>query len=128
MEEQARSHEYAVEPGKGIDEVGKVENRGIDQIPDIERHSNPKNLAAAFVAVQFSFVIIIFGSFPITWGLGWWATMAAVTVGLAIGSVLIAFTSLTGPLTGTNQSVTSGAFFGVQGRLIGSAISLLIDV
>ncbi len=128
MEEQARSREYAVEPGKGVDEVGKVENRGIDQIPDVERHSNPKNLAAAFVAVQFSFVIIIFGSFPITWGLGWWATVAAVTVGLAIGSVLIGFTSLTGPLTGTNQSVTSGAFFGVQGRLIGSAISLLIDV
>jgi len=128
MAEQARSHEYAVEQGKGIDEVGKVENRGIDQIPEIERHSNPKNLAAAFIAVQFSFVIIIFGSFPITWGLGWWATMAAVTVGLAIGSVLIALISLSGPLTGTNQSVTSGAFFGVQGRLIGSAISLLIDV
>jgi purine-cytosine permease-like protein len=128
MEEQARSHEYAVEAGKGVDAVGKVENRGIDQIPDVERHSSPKNLAAAFVAVQFSFVIVIFGSFPITWGLGWWATMAAVTVGLVIGSALIALTSLTGPLTGTNQSVTSGAFFGVQGRLIGSGISLLIDV
>jgi purine-cytosine permease-like protein len=128
MAEQARSREYAVAPGQGIDDVGKVENRGIDHIPDIERHSNPKNMAAAFVAVQFSFVIVIFGSFPITWGLGWWATMGAVTVGLLVGSLLIAWTSLSGPLTGTNQSVTSGAFFGVQGRLIGSAISILIDV
>jgi purine-cytosine permease-like protein len=128
MDDHARSNEYAVAPGKGIDAIGKVENRGIDQIPDVERHSSPKDLAAAFLSVQFSFVIIIFGSFPITWGLGWWATMGAVTVGLVIGSVLIAWTSLSGPLTGTNQSVTSGAFFGVQGRLIGSAISLAIDI
>jgi purine-cytosine permease-like protein len=120
--------EYVVPAGQGVDEVGKVETRGIDQIPDVERNSRPLNLAAAFISVQFSFVIIVFGSFPISWGLGWWSTMAAVTVGTIIGSIVLALIGLSGPLTGTNQSVTSGAFFGVHGRLIGTAIALFIDI
>lgn len=128
MQQSRASGEYTVAPGEGIDEVGKVETRGIDQIPDIERNSFPRNMAAAFASVQFSFVIIVFGSLPILWGLGWWSTFTAVTVGVAIGSVVIAVMALSGPLTGTNQSVSSGAYFGVKGRLIGSAIALFIDI
>jgi purine-cytosine permease-like protein len=120
--------EYTVAPGQGVDSVGKVETRGIDQIPEVERNSYPRNMAAAFASVQFSFVIIVFGSLPILWGLGWWSTLTAVTVGVAIGSVVIAIMALSGPLTGTNQSVSSGAYFGVKGRLIGSAIALFIDI
>ncbi|MGH2513392.1 MAG: purine-cytosine permease family protein [Candidatus Limnocylindrales bacterium] len=128
MQPNQTSGEYSVAPGQGVDAFGKVETRGIDQIPDIERNSNPKNMAAAFAAVQFSFVIVVFGSLPILWGLGWWSTLTAVTVGVAIGSLVIAVMSLSGPLTGTNQSVSSGAYFGVKGRLIGSAIALFIDI
>jgi purine-cytosine permease-like protein len=120
--------EYTVAAGQGVDEIGRVETRGIDQIPDVERNSNPRNMAAAFASVQFSFVIIVFGSLPIIWGLGWWSTLTAVTVGVAIGSLVIAVMALSGPLTGTNQSVSSGAYFGVKGRLIGSAIALFIDI
>jgi purine-cytosine permease-like protein len=128
VQPQKAGGEYTVAPGEGIDEVGKVETRGIDQIPDVERNSNPKNMAAAFASVQFCFVIVVFGSLPILWGLGWWSTLTAVTVGVAIGSLVIAAMSLSGPLTGTNQSVSSGAYFGVKGRLIGSAIALFIDI
>lgn len=128
MSSNKTSEEYRVAPGQAIDEVGRVETRGIDQIPDVERNSNPRNMAAAFAAVQFSFVIIVFGQLPIIWGLGFWSTLAAVTVGVAIGSLMIAVMALSGPLTGTNQSVSSGAYFGVRGRLIGSAIALFIDI
>jgi hypothetical protein len=78
--------EYTVAPGEGVDAIGRVETRGIDQIPDVERNSNPRNMAAAFASVQFSFVIIVFGGLPIIWGLGWWSTMTAVTVGVAIAA------------------------------------------
>ncbi len=120
--------EYTVAPGQGIDQIGRVETRGIDQIPDVERNSNPRNMAAAFASVQFSFAIVFFGGLPILWGLGWWSTVAAITVGTAIGSLVIAVMALSGPLTGTNQSVSSGAYFGVRGRLIGSALALFIDI
>ncbi len=128
MQPNKTTGEYTVAPGEGIDAIGRVETRGIDQIPDVERNSNPRNMAAAFASVQFSFVIIVFGGLPIIWGLGWWSTLTAVTVGVAIGSLVIAVMALSGPLTGTNQSVSSGAYFGVKGRLIGSAIALFIDI
>jgi len=128
MQRKSASEEFMVAAGQGIDEIGRVETRGIDQIPEVERHSNPKNLAAAFISVQFSFVIVIFGALPIEWGLGWWPTVAVVTLGLAIGSLIIALMSLSGPRTGTNQSVSSGAYFGVWGRLIGSGLALFIDI
>jgi len=128
VQKQRASGEFTVAPGQGVDAVGKVETRGIDQIPDVERNSYPMNMAAAFASVQFSFVIVVFGSLPIIWGLGWWSTLTAVTAGCAIGSLVIALMALSGPLTGTNQSVSSGAYFGVKGRLIGSAIALFIDI
>ena len=128
MDVAPKSEEYSVAPGQGVDEVGKVETRGIDQIPEVERNSNPKNMAAAFAAVQFSFVIVVFGWLLVSFGLGFWSILTAVTVGVAIGSVVIAVMALSGPLTGTNQSVSSGAYFGVRGRLIGSAIALFIDI
>ena len=119
MDRNNQSGEYSVAAGQGVDAIGKVETRGIDQIPDVERNSNPKNMAAAFAAVQFSFVIVLFGGLIVSFGLGFWSTLTAVTVGVAIGSVIIAVMALSGPLTGTNQSVSSGAYFGVRGRLIG---------
>jgi purine-cytosine permease-like protein len=128
MEQALKSEEYSVAPGQGVDQVGKVETRGIDQIPDIERNSNPRNMAAAFASVQFCFAIVFFGWLLVSFGLGFWSILTAVTVGVAIGSVIIALMALSGPLTGTNQSVSSGAYFGVRGRLIGSAIALFIDI
>ena len=128
MNSSMKTTEYTVEVGKGVDQVGKVETRGIDQIPEVERNSNPRNMAAAFAAVQFSFVIVFFGWLLVSFGLGFWSILSAVTIGVAIGSLVIAVMALSGPLTGTNQSVSSGAYFGVRGRLIGSAIALFIDI
>ena len=128
MNSRTGSEEYSVAPGQGVDAIGKVETRGIDQIPDVERNSNPRNMAAAFASVQFCFAIVFFGWLLVSFGLGFWSILTAVTVGVSIGSVIIALMALSGPLTGTNQSVSSGAYFGVRGRLIGSAIALFIDV
>ena len=128
MDRNNQSEEYSVAAGQGVDAIGKVETRGIDQIPEVERNSNPKNMAAAFASVQFCFAIVLFGGLIVSFGLGFWSTLTAVTVGVAIGSVVIAIMALSGPLTGTNQSVSSGAYFGVRGRLIGSAIALFIDI
>ncbi|MFI5254162.1 MAG: purine-cytosine permease family protein [Candidatus Limnocylindrales bacterium] len=128
MQPNQATQEYTVAAGQGVDEVGKVETRGIDQIPESERKSNPRNMAAAFASVQFSIVIVFFGWLLVSFGLGFWSILTAVTVGVAIGSLVIAVMALSGPLTGTNQSVSSGAYFGVRGRLIGSAIALFIDV
>jgi purine-cytosine permease-like protein len=66
----------------------------------------------------------VFGWLPITFGLGWWSTVTASAAGLAIGTLATAPLALLGPRTGTNNTVSSGAHFGVTGRLIGSALTL----
>jgi purine-cytosine permease-like protein len=112
----------------GIDQVGAIETRGIDYIPPEERHSNARNLGWVMGAPEFAFGIMVFGSLPLAFGLGWWAAFAAITAGLLVGSVLFGPMAWIGPKTGTNNCVSSGAFFGITGRFIGSVITLFIGL
>ena len=51
-------------------------------------------------------------------------TVTASALGLALGTLITAPLALLGPRTGTNNTVSSGAHFGVTGRLVGSALTL----
>jgi purine-cytosine permease-like protein len=75
---------------------------------------------------QFGFGNMVFGSLGIVFGLSWWSTFTAVTAGVALGSLIFAGLAIQSPKTGTNNAVSSGAFFGVTGRYLGSLISLFI--
>jgi purine-cytosine permease-like protein len=79
-------------------------------------------------APQFGFGNMVFGSFGIVFGLSWWSTFTAVTAGAALGSLIFAGVAIQSPKTGTNNAVSSGAFFGVTGRYLGSLISLFIGL
>lgn len=109
-----------------VDAVGKIETRGIDCIPEAERHSTPANLASVWIGAQLTFGVIVIGWLPVAFGLGWWSAVSAITVGLLVGTVPFAFFSLLGPRTGTNSAVSSGAHFGLIGRLVGSIQALFI--
>lgn len=116
------------EPRSGarhVDVVGRVETRGIDYIPEHERHSSPRELAWAMIGGQCALGGMVAGSLPIAFGLGWWAAVSAVTVGLVIGTLAFVPMALIGPRTGTNGTVSSGAFFGVRGRLLGTGLVML---
>ena len=113
---------------RGIDEVGQIETHGIDYIPQADRHSHPRNLAWAMFGPQFGFGNMVFGSLPIAFGLSWWSSVAAITIGCLIGSLIFAGVCIQAHRTGTNNAVSSGAFFGVTGRYLGSAISLFIGL
>jgi purine-cytosine permease-like protein len=110
------------------DEVGHVEVRGIHYIPEGERHSHPRDLAWAMFGPQFGFGNMVFGSLGIVFGLSWWSTFTAVTIGVTLGSLIFAGVAIQSPKTGTNNAVSSGAFFGVRGRYLGSLISLFIGL
>jgi len=106
------------------DRAGRIEETGIDYIPEAARDSRPANLAMVFFGGNLAFSVIVFGWLPITFGLGWWSTVSASLVGLAIGTLVTAPLALLGPRTGTNNTVSSGAHFGVTGRLVGSGLTL----
>jgi purine-cytosine permease-like protein len=113
---------------ESADEIGRIEARGIDYVPENERHSHPRNLAWAMFGPQFGFGNMVFGSLGILFGLSWWSTFTAVTVGVVVGSIIFAGVAIQSPKTGTNNAVSSGAFFGVTGRYLGSLISLFIGL
>ncbi len=104
--------------------LGRVEETGVEYIPESERDSRPANLAAVFLGGNLAFSLIVFGWLPITFGLGWWSTVTASALGLALGTAITAPLALLGPRTGTNNTVASGAHFGVTGRLVGSGLTL----
>jgi purine-cytosine permease-like protein len=112
-------------PPRVLDRPAHVEQIGIEHIPEADRDSRPANVAAVFFGGNLAFSVIVFGWLPITFGLGWWSTVTASAVGLAIGTLLTAPLALLGPRTGTNNTVSSGAHFGVTGRLVGSGLTLV---
>jgi len=108
-----------------VDEVGKIENFGVDYIPEEQRKSKPTNILYILFGGSFTFGIIVIGWIPVSIGLSWWGAITAVIVGAAIGATLLAPMALFGTRTGTNNPVSSGAHFGAMGRLIGSILGIL---
>jgi purine-cytosine permease-like protein len=95
-------------------------------VPDAERSARPRDIFWIGIGGNLAFSIVLFGWLPLTFGLGWWSTVTSMVVGYAIGALLVTPMGLLGPRTGSNNSVASGAQFGVLGRLVGSIIGLLI--
>ncbi len=115
-------------PKHGVDRVGHLETRGIDFIPQEERHSSPRDLAWVFFGAQFTYAAFILGALPIVFGLNWWSAFTAILVGSVVGAGAFAGMAVMGPKTGTNGTVSSAAFFGIRGRYVGSFIAQIIDL
>jgi hypothetical protein len=64
--------------------------------------------------------VIVFGWLPPSFGLGWWASVSSVVAGILVGIAFTAPLALVSLRTATNLSTSSGARFGVRGRLVGS--------
>lgn len=107
-----------------VDSVGRIERTGIDFIPDEVRRSTPINIWWILLGGSLTFSIIIIGWIPVSLGLSWWATISAILVGSLIGSTLLASMAAFGMKTGTNNPVSSGAHFGVVGRIGGSVVGI----
>jgi purine-cytosine permease-like protein len=106
----------------------EVEQHGIDTIPPEHRHSGPVDLFRIQFGGANTFATVILGTFPILLGLSLWQAVAATVVGVFVGAVILMPMGLFGPITGTNNAVSSGAHFGVRGRVVGSFLSLLTAI
>lgn len=118
-------HNIGLSGPPSADRFGQVEAVGVEFIPESDRDSRPLNMFAVFFGGNLAFSVVVFGWLPITFGLSWTSAVTASAVGIGLGTLLIAPMSLLGPRTGTNNTVSSGAHFGVTGRMIGSGLTLL---
>jgi purine-cytosine permease-like protein len=105
-----------------------IETNGADRIPESERHGSPKGLFGVFVGAQMCFNLVVLGWLPIRFGLSFWSGECAIAVGLFLGCLLVGPFALLGSSAGANSSVSSGAFFGANGRLIGSFLTFFISL
>ncbi|MBO1336324.1 cytosine permease [Streptomyces sp. VRA16 Mangrove soil] len=105
-----------------------IEQRGVDTIPDAERTSGPRDLVTILLGSNLCLGVIVFGWLPVSFGLGWWASLTSVVAGTVVGTALTAPLALVSLRTGTNLSTSSGAQFGVRGRLVGSIVGLLLSL
>ena len=113
---------------ESIDRFGRVERAGVDYVPTAERHSTPANMFRVFIGGNLALSVVIFGWLPITFGLDFWQAIGSSAVGLAVGLLLMIPMTLLGTRTGTNNPVSSGAHFGMRGRLLGSFLTLLFAI
>ncbi|MEH0164768.1 cytosine permease [Paucibacter sp. JuS9] len=105
-----------------------IETHSFEQIPARDRLARPADLFRLLFGGCNTFSTSALGSFPILVGLSLRDGVLALLVGLGIGSVLLAPMSLFGPRNGTNDPVSSGAHFGIHGRLVGSFLLLLTAI
>ncbi|MFF1677173.1 cytosine permease [Streptomyces sp. NPDC058256] len=103
-----------------------IEQRGVDTIPDEERTSGPRDLVSILLGSNLCLGVIIFGWLPASFGLGWWASVTSIVAGTVAGTAITAPLALVSLRTATNLSTSSGAQFGVRGRLVGSVVGLLL--
>ncbi|MDE2305065.1 MAG: cytosine permease [Gammaproteobacteria bacterium] len=75
-----------------------------------------------------SLATAVLGAFPIIFGLSFYQGLAATISGVTLGAIVLAPMAIFGPITGTNNAVSSSAHFGVVGRIVGSFLSLLTAI
>lgn len=120
-------NERPVVTGVGMaeqDQESLLEAHGVDIIPSKDRASSCKDLFFVFLGSQMCFGIIVIGSLPITFGLGFWDAVGSITIGLLVGALFFALLAPFGARTGASGAIASGAHFGVRGRIIGTALAI----
>lgn len=105
-----------------------IEQHGVDTIPEADRTSGPRDLVAILLGSNLCLGVIVFGWLPVSFGLGFRGAVTSVVAGTAAGVAVTAPLALVSLRTATNLSTSSGAFFGVRGRLIGSVVGLLLSL
>ena len=106
----------------------EVEQRGVERIPDTERTATPLDVFRLSFGGANTFATAVLGAFPVLFGLSFRQGLAAVVLGLLVGSAVLCPMAVFGPVNGTNNAVSSAAHLGVHGRIIGSFLSLLTAV
>jgi nucleobase:cation symporter-1, NCS1 family len=93
----------------------KIEQRGIDLVPDSERKMRPSGLFWLWSGAVFNVEFLFYGTLIMTFGL----TVSQAIIAIIVGNLcyaLLGLASLQGPKTGTTAFMVSRAPFGQNGN------------
>lgn len=96
-----------------MDRLG-IEHRGIDYIPDHERHGRPWHLGAMWSGLVMNVLTVVYGTLLVAMGLNWWQALLAIVLG-NLTWVVAGAVSIAGPAAGTTTFGVSQMIFGRAG-------------
>lgn len=110
------------EPGSlDGDQFGHIEARGIDYIPQVERHGHARELFLVWMAPNIIYLDIILGGAMIKLGLNIWPAIGVIVAGNAFW-LLVGLVSVSGSRSGTPGAVVMRAMFGVRANRVNIAV------
>ena len=105
----------------GTDRSGgppRVETRSIDWVPDDERHGRVWHQAPLWFLGNFQYFTVALGFIGPSLGLPLGPTVLAGVLGIAVGTLFMAFHASQGPVLGLPQMIQSRAQFGYRGVVV----------
>ncbi|NUR86441.1 MAG: nitrate reductase, partial [Nonomuraea sp.] len=112
------------EPGTPppTDRAGRVEVRGIDHIPERERHGRARELFTVWAAANVNYLSLVVGGALILMGLSLWQALAVIVIGNLFWAA-VGLLAVSGPASGTPSEVVMRAMFGVRGNRVNIAVT-----
>lgn len=108
--------------------ITQIETFGFERIPDKSRYARPIDLFRLLFGGCNTFSTSVLGAFPVLVGLSFKASLWSIVIGVLAGTFILAPMSSFGPRNGTSDPVSSGAHFGIHGRIVGSFLAILTSV
>jgi purine-cytosine permease-like protein len=96
------------------DEAFRVEQRGIEYIPEDERWATPRNLFGMWAGASIQFEYLVYGAVLMTFGFTFGQAVLLILVG-NLSYLLLGVCSLQGPEAGTTTFTINRAAFGPNG-------------
>jgi purine-cytosine permease-like protein len=114
--------------GDTSDEVFRIEQRGIDYVPDSERWSKPRNLFGMWAGAITNIEIFIYGVILMAFfGVTFFQAVVIIVVG-NLSYLLLGATSLQGPDAGTTTFTVNRAAYGQNGGRMVALFNWLTQV
>lgn len=99
-----------------------IETRGIDHIPDGERHGRPRDLLFVWAAANVNYLSVVLGGTLVLLGLNTWQALLVVVLGNLFW-VFNGILAVSGPVAGTPSSVQTRAIFGIRGNRVSTVLT-----
>ncbi len=109
-------------PVVGGDTFGQVEVRGIDWIPDAERHGHPRELLMLWASSNVTYLYVVLGSVVVGLGL----TLLQAALAIVLGNLwwfVVGLIASSGPASGRPSYVVMRALFGVRANRFNVVLS-----
>jgi NCS1 family nucleobase:cation symporter-1 len=113
----------------GSDRFLEVEDRGIEPVPESERHGRARELGFLWAGAFVNYTSLLTASLATSFfGLGVWDGLVATVLGTVAGAVILGLLSHTGPRSGLPQVAFTRRVFGEAGAKVGAFLTLFLAV